>query len=203
MSLQDFRRFRCDSLDWTSVSFSVLCYEHLCQRYYLVDSFTQGREVEMHRVDPVEKVFTELSFTYHLFKILVSRTNKSYVYRDCLCVSDPCYAAVLEGSEQLCLKMKRNVSDLIQEERTSVSLFEFTDMVCMSICECSLYMAEELALEERFGQCSGVDTDHRSESTLGHAVDFAGQDILSSSVFSGDKDCRICRCDLLHSLAYD
>ena len=62
--------------------------------------------------------------------------------------------------------MKRNVANLIEEKRTSVCLLELSDMVSVGICECSLDMAEKLALEKSLSKSTGIYTYHRSECTF-------------------------------------
>ena len=94
--------------------------------------------------------------------------------------------------------MLRDVSYFVEEECASVGLFELSHMVGMCIRERPLDMTEEFALEQGFRQCSCIHADHGFECALGHAVDLAGQNILSRSVLSGDEHSRVGRSDLLH-----
>ena len=44
--------------------------------------------------------------------------------------------------------MRRDVSDLIEEECASVCLLELSDVISVCVSECPLYVAEQLALEK-------------------------------------------------------
>ena len=113
MALQEFCRICGNSADTSSVFLGKLLHEHFCQRKDLVSPFTKGREVELKRIDPIIKILTELSVCDHLLQVLVCCAYEPDVHRYGLVVSDSCDASVLKGTQQLCLQMGRNVSDLI------------------------------------------------------------------------------------------
>ena len=54
----------------------------------------------------------------------------------------------LENPQQLGLQRPRNITDLVQEERSLVSELEPADSLCDSSSKSSLLMAKELALQQ-------------------------------------------------------
>ena len=98
MSFQLCFSFFRKAVHFTTVSSGIFRYEHFRKRSNLVLSFPKGREVQMHCVYPVIKVFTEFSVADHLLEVPVGCTDQAYVDRNGLCVTDAGDCPVLERS---------------------------------------------------------------------------------------------------------
>ena len=84
--------------------------------------------------------------------------------------------------------MQRDIADFIQEQSPAIGLLKFSNVVCMGVRESALHVAEEFAFKERFRDGTGIHRHHRFPAPEAPGVDFTGQDILSGTVFAGNKD---------------
>ena len=59
----------------------------------------------------------------------------------------------------LACRVSGDVGDLVQEQRAAVGQLEAPDAVGLGVGECALHVAEQLALEDAFGEPAGIDRD--------------------------------------------
>ena len=105
----------------------------------------------MDGVDPIVQVLTETTFAHQPLQVHVRGADQADIDRYGLRASHADHAAVLEGTQQLGLKVRRDVADFIKEQGATVSLLKLACMVGVSVCERAFYVAEEFTLEERLG----------------------------------------------------
>ena len=96
----------------------------------------------MNGIDTVVKVLTESAFTDKLLQVHIGGADKADVDWPGLCAAHPNDAPVLDGTQEFCLKMQGNVSNLIQEERSAIGLLKLTHVVRVGISESALHVAE-------------------------------------------------------------
>ena len=152
----------------------------------------------MDGVDSVVQVFPEPSFADKSFEIHVCCADQPYVDGPGLCAPNRDYAPVLDSPQKLCLKVWRNIPYLIKDQCAAVSLLEFADMVGVGIGKGSLDMAEQFAFEQGLGYCTSIDSHHGLPSSGTVGMYFPGQHVLPGTVFSGNQDGGIGRCDLAY-----
>ena len=81
-------------------------------------------------------------------EVLVGGGHYAYVH---LNVSVAAYAgelALLKDAQDLGLRGKAHIANLVQEQRSAVGLLELALMLLHGRCEGALFVAEELALDE-------------------------------------------------------
>ena len=135
-------------------------------------------------VQEVIQVFAEFSFADHLFQVLVRGTYQPDVHRDRFVASYFCDSPVLNGSEQFCLKVQRDVAYLIKEQGPSVGLLELSRVVGVGIRERSFDISEQFAFKQTFRQGTGVDAYHRPQSPFGPSVYLGCKYIFACTVLS-------------------
>jgi hypothetical protein len=86
---------------------------------------------------------------------------------------------IVQGSEQLSLKREREVADFIEEERPVMRLLEETRLGRMGVCECSPFVAEQLALHESCRDGGTVDGDKRTVLAWTTAVQGLGEEFFA------------------------
>ena len=71
--------------------------------------------------------------------------------------TDALHLSVLQHSQELGLRLLRQVADLVEKEGASVGDFEFPGLAGNRPGERALLVPEQLALDQRFGQRRTVD----------------------------------------------
>ena len=98
--------------------------------------------------------------------------------------SQPLEFSLLEHTQQLGLKLKRNVSDLVEEYRPPVRQLEAADALCDGAGECAFFVTEQLALKQacRYGRAIYFHQSPFAAET--QIVDRAGNQLLARTRFS-------------------
>src|SRR5687768_18174896 len=73
--------------------------------------------------------------------------------------TEPLEGAILKQAEQLGLHQRRQLADFIQEERAAVSELHATGLARDGARESALFVAEQLAFEQRVRESAAVDLD--------------------------------------------
>ena len=100
---------------------------------------------------------------------------------------------VLQHAQQLGLQLRRQLPDLVQENRSLVSYFELALFSFDGAGERALLVSEELAFEQRLGQRGAVDGDERFVSAVRVRMDGAGNQFLPRAALACNQHGRIGR----------
>jgi hypothetical protein len=105
--------------------------------------------------------------------------------------ADALELAVLQHTKQLRLRGLVQVPDFIEKDGAAVRQFELAAPERRRTGERSLFVAEELALDQVNGNRGAVDLHEgtRGERTL--AVDVGGQQLLARTGLTGKQDCHV------------
>jgi hypothetical protein len=106
----------------------------------------------------------------------------------------------LQHSQKLRLHVGRELTYLIQKDRTPVGQLEAPFFLCDGAGETPLLMTEELTLEEMLTQGSTVDGNERPVPALTVEVDRLGCQFLARSAFALDQNRRIGRSHLPYKI---
>ena len=90
----------------------------------------QWRDGYGKHVEPVEEVHSELSFSNFLLKISVCGSYDPDVHLDRMRAANPLKLSILNHFEQLCLKVRRQFSNLVEKKGAAVGQLETTDLPC-------------------------------------------------------------------------
>ena len=102
--------------------------------------------------------------------------------------TDAAEFTILDGRQQLCLQWKRQLADLVEEERAAIGLFEKAAVGLLCAGEGAANMAEELGLEEGVRHARTIDSDERATATRGFGVDRARKQPLAGPALARDQD---------------
>ena len=152
----------------------------------------------MHRVDAVVQVFAETAFPHQLLQVHIRGADQADIHRNGLGTAHTHHASVLDHPQQLGLQVQRNIADFVQEQRPAVGLLKLAYMARMGIGEGAFYVAEEFALEQRFGNGPGIHRHHRLSAAEAPGMDLPRQHILAGAVFAGDEHRGVGRGNLVH-----
>ena len=144
------------------------------------------------------EVFAERAFRNLFRQVLVGGGHHAHVNRNILVAADAGEFFLLQDAQHLGLGGQAHIADLVEEERTAVSLLEFALVLLDGRGKGSLLMAEEFTLDKLARDGGAVDFDERSGGTGTLVVQAAGNQFLSGSVGTHDQDTRIGGSDAVH-----
>ena len=121
---------------------------------------------------------------YELFQVFVGGGNNPDVHRDGPVVAHSLDNFFLEDPKQFHLSGKRQVADLVQKDVPPVGCFKspFPIPVCSGVG--APHVAEELALQQGFGQRRAVDLDEGLLSSGADIMEGSGDQFLSGPALS-------------------
>ena len=91
----------------------------------------------------------------------MGRAHHAHVDRDRFAATNAFDRSLLKEAQQLDLKRKRDVPDLIQEQRPSMRDFDFAFRGFNGASESALFMSKQLGLQEIFRNGTTIDGDKR------------------------------------------
>ena len=131
--------------------------EVLNQKRNVVRPVAKRGKRNRNHVQPVEEIFAKLSFFDSSHRIAVRGRNHTDIELEFVIAAMPAHAPVTENAEQLRLQRLGHLGDLIDEESSAIGLLETPLPRGNGSGECASLVAEELALNQRFGDCRSVD----------------------------------------------
>src|SRR5579862_4020248 len=146
----------------------------------------EGRQRDRQHVQPIEQILAKRAFRDALAEIPIRCGDDADIDRDRLGPPDPFEGALLQHSEELRLQGGRDVADLVQKEGPAVGELELAGPARDGAGEGALLVAEQLALEQRFGERGRV---HRDEGS--RAVDGAGDHFLARAALAQKQHGRV------------
>src|SRR5882672_1761847 len=161
----------------------------------------QRRNADRHFVDAIVQVLPESVRRDARVEVAVGRADHAHVDRDRFPPAYPLERALLQEAQQLRLQRIRHVADLVEEERAARRVLDLALRLLVRARECALFVAEELALEQRFRNCRAVDGDERTARASGQAMQRPRQDLLAGAALAEQQRGRIGRRDLLYDAA--
>src|SRR5262249_51079999 len=125
--------------------------EVLDQRGNVLLPLSQGRKVQVHHIEPIEKVLAKFPFPRQLSQVLVGGGHDPTLYLPRGALAPPPNLAFLNGAQQLRLDFRANIADLVEKERSAACLLEQPPPKTGGSGEGPLRVAEELAFHQGFG----------------------------------------------------
>ena len=111
-------------------------------------------------VEAEEQVFAKAAAADFLRKICIRGRDHTHIYSNSFRRADALHLAGLKHSQQLGLLAERNVSDLVEKQRSTLRQFKAAYAIGARVRKRALYVAEELAFKQAFRQAAGIDGHH-------------------------------------------
>ena len=173
----------------------------------VIDALAEGRNVDSHDIEPIEKILAEGALGHLLFEVAVCRADDADIRVQRLVAADAGKGALLENAEDFALHLKWHFTDLIEKKRALVALFEAPDPLCRRASESSLLVAEQLALEKVFRDSGAIDREEASVAPGAVVVDRTSDELLARATLARDHHSGVAAShaahhfeDLLHGL---
>jgi hypothetical protein len=153
----------------------------LDQRGDVFGALAQRRHGQCHHRHPVEQIESEHRRVDLGAQVAVRRRDEPNVDRDVVFAAHAADAAALERAEQGRLKLGRKLADLVEEHRSPVGPLESSDVLALGPGECSAFVTEQLAREQRRGDGAAVHGDEGLGGAGAGVVDRPRQQLFSGS----------------------
>ena len=163
--------------------------EMLHQRLHVLGPLPERRHVEVDDAQPVQQVLAELAGGDELVQVAIGGGDHAHVDPRLRVVgADRLDLAVLEKPQQQRLHAQAHLADFVEKQRAAMRELELAALVAVGAGEAALDVAEELRLEERFGDAGAVHRHERRQPAAGVAMDVARDHVLAHAALAGDQD---------------
>src|SRR5205823_5653138 len=135
-----------------------------------------------------KEVFAEPPLVDALSQIAVARGDDAHVDVQGFVAADALERAVLQEAKELHLGRRGDLAHLVQKERPLIGLFETPLATPERAGKGSLFVAEELTLQEPFGERGAVESNERSLGARAGPMDRFGDELLARTALTGDED---------------
>src|SRR3954469_7304303 len=104
----------------------------------------------------MEEILPELLFAHSGLEIAVSRDHNAHIHRNRLVSANALDLALLQYAQQFRLHIQRHIADLVEENRSAISLLELSNVPARCAGERSFFVAKEFRLDEFCGNSRAV-----------------------------------------------
>ncbi|OGL00334.1 MAG: hypothetical protein A3E31_01655 [Candidatus Rokubacteria bacterium RIFCSPHIGHO2_12_FULL_73_22] len=160
-------------------------------------ALAERRHVDRDHVEPVVEVLAEALLPHHLREVLVRGSHDAHVHAQRSRAAEPLELALLEHAQDLRLRHRGEVGDLVEEQRAAVGQLEAALLAPGRTGERALLVAEQLGLEQRLGQRRAVDGHEGPLRARRARVDRLRDQLLARAALALDQHRRRAVRDLL------
>ncbi len=165
------------------------------QRGKVFPAIAQGRDPNLDGVETKQQILPKLTRGAGGLQVGVGGGNHAHVNLSRPGRTQPLNFPGFEYPQQLRLLAHGHITDLIEEDRSAICQFESAHAIDAGIRECSLDVAEELALENSLRQGAGIHCNQRAGRTPGESMERLRDHFLTTAMLASDQDVRIGRAD--------
>src|ERR1019366_1169055 len=185
---QQFGRGIGDTLDTAFELAIVVVDEEGGHRQDVFGALAQGRNQNLDYVQPEIEILAEGAFLDGLSQVLVGGRNHPQIQVNILQPAQAAERLLLQHAQQFGLQHKRNLADLIQKQRAFIGQFEDAAFLRSCVGEGALFVPEQLAFQQGFGNGGAVDGDERLRLADALVVQCLGDEVLTGSVLTFQQD---------------
>ena len=152
---------------------------------------TQGRQPDGHDVEPEVEILAEAALLDRDSKILVGRGHNPHIRLDRVSTAHGRVFALLQHAQETRLRFHRHVTDLVQEQGSTLRLLETADAPLVGSREGALLVPEKIRFDEFAGNRGHVHGHERTATPLPIIVECAGDELLARAGFTRDHHGKV------------
>ena len=198
VALQTRQHLRIDAGDPGAVLLVQVPEHRVRQSRNIVQPPAERRQFESEDIEAIIKVLAQESFPDSVFWISIRRGYDPNIHNGFRLSAQSADARVLEDSKQLGLRANGHFSQLVQQERATLSELETPGTPLYRAGERALFMAEELTLHQGFRKRGAIDGYKRTGTTRAQLMDGASHQLLAGAALSRDQHGGLRRRHLAH-----
>src|SRR3984893_14607909 len=161
------------------------------QHQNVVLPFAERRNLDWVWVQPVVEVRAKCPVCNGGFQIAIRCRDYADIDLDGLRAADAFEFTFLQHPQECNLSVQRHLADFVQENGSSVRQFKSTEAALHRPGERALFVAKEFGSNQRWGKRCAVHAHEGALRTTRSLVDGAGDQFLTSSTLSTNKNARI------------
>src|SRR5581483_2643022 len=146
------------------------------------------RHDQLERVQPIEQVLAKPSGRDLLLEIAVGGGDDAHVGAPRLVLAEALELLLLEKAQQLGLQRRRQLADLVEEQRAALGRLDAPRLIAHRAGERALGVAEQLARQQLGRQRRAVDDHERVRVALAERVQPAREHALAGAVLAAQED---------------
>jgi len=193
---QYFHGLGRDGFDVFSHSFVELPDEVLDEQRDVISAITKTWKLNPNYIEAIVEILTKFSLADHSMEVPMGRRDDPDVRSEALGGAEGLVFSVFQHPKQLALYFQREISDLVQEERSPFGQSEPPWFVAFGVCEGSSCVAEQFAFKEGIRNSAAIDRDVRTVPSGAEVVDGQSQKLFPCAAFSLNEDGGIALCNV-------
>src|SRR5712664_1376569 len=172
------------------------------QQQNVVLPFAKRGNLDREYVQPVVEVRAKCPVCNGGLQIAISCRNYADIDLDRLRAADTFEFTFLQHPQECNLSVQRQLADFVQENGSSARQFKSTEPALHRPGERALFVAKEFGRNQRWGKSSAVHAHERALRPTRSLMDGAGDQFLTSSSLSTNKNARIGGSNFHHPRKY-
>src|SRR4051794_14625108 len=161
--------------------------ERLDEQRQIVLALAKRRQAERKDVEAVVQILAQLSGLHRFGRIDVGRGDDADVDRLFGPAAEAAELPLLQHAQQLHLRRRRHLADLVQEQRPAIGELEAALAAIGGAGERALFVAEDLALEQGLRNRGAVDRDEREAGARAELMNRLRDELLAGTRLTGDE----------------
>src|SRR5262249_41299165 len=158
-----------------------LLVEMFDENRHVVGPFAEGGNAETRDVQSIIKVGPKPASVDCFAQIVIRRGDDANVEPNGFGAAETLDRPLLERAQELRLHVERELADLIEENRPALGRLDGADTRRVRSSERALFVAEELAFDERRRDRSAIDGHEGASAAWARLVDRLGEQALARS----------------------
>ena len=176
--------------------------EMLEQQRDVLAPLAQRRQRQRDDAEPVVEVGAKAPLVRQRLQVGLGRCHHPAIDRDQGVGAQPLQAALLQHAQQLDLQRDRHRLDLVEEQGAAAGVLDLADAALAGPGVGAGLVAEDLALEQGFGQAAAVDGDEIALASRAGLVQAARHQFLAAAGLALDQDVGGAVAQVRHQLAH-
>src|SRR5881397_4144984 len=160
----------------------------------------ERRDGELDDAQAIVEVLAEAAGAYGALEVLVGGRDEAHVDPDRQVAADALELLLLDGAQELRLRLERHVAHLVEEERAAVRRLELPLAPRDRARERALLVAEELALDQLLAERRTVHLDQRLRAPRAPVVERVRDQLLAGTAPAADQHGHVGVGDLVDGL---
>src|SRR5579872_7101992 len=163
----------------------------------IFEAFAQRWKIQREDVNAVKQVAAEGVLLDEIFEIAVRCHDDTHIDLNRLVAANPFNLAFFEHAQELRLHRDGHVADFVEEERSTVGLFEFAEVFRGRSGKGAFFMTEKLGFDQFGGDCGAIERDECVFAARRAFVDGTRDQLFARSGFTEDADARLAGSDAI------
>ena len=159
----------------------------LDQQSCIFVALAHGWDTQSQHVESIQQLLAKTPLADFRLQDAIGGREHPNVDPPRLGLSDSSHLTFLQNSQELCLRSRRQLSDLVEQQATLIGRLEQAGAVLRRAGEGTADAAKQLRLEQFIGQRRAVDGAEASSRWPAQQMERPGNQLLAGAALAGDE----------------